>query len=103
MRESSTIPVSELFDHGFQVQASMMLLPRKLQTYLAGSKIFGEYGDPWDVALDLNWYPLEQQLFRVNTELLHLYNSPVGNSSVPFQVGGNGTVFNANVEMVFRK
>ena len=95
------IPLSELFDHGFQVQASMMLLPRKLQSYLAGSKIFGEYGDPWDIALGLNWYPLEQQLFRVNTELLYLYNSPVGYSSVPFQLGGNGTVFNANIEVVF--
>lgn len=35
-----------LHDHGFQLQASMMLLPESLQLYAGGSKIYGEYGDP---------------------------------------------------------
>jgi hypothetical protein len=95
------IPVDELYDNGIQLQASTMVVPQKLQAYLATSKVFGEYGDPYDVALGLNWYPLKQRLMRVNTELLYLKNSPVGYSSVPYVVGGNGTVFSANLEMVF--
>ncbi len=27
-----------------------MVLPQSLQAYVSGSKIYGEYGDPWDVA-----------------------------------------------------
>ena len=96
-----TVPEDELFDHGFQVQGSMMLLPRKLQAYLTGSKIFGEYGDPWDFSAGLNWFPVGERLFRVNTEMLYLNDSPVGYSSVPFVVGGNGWVFNTNVELYF--
>jgi len=95
------IPVNSLFDNGFQVQASAMLIPKTLQPYIATSKIFGEYGDPWDFALGLNWFPLQQRLFRLNTELLYLKDSPVGYSSVPFIVGGNGLVFYSSLELMF--
>ena len=95
------IPVDKLFDHGFQLQASAMVLPRTLQTYLATSKIFGEYGNPWDLSLGINWFPFKERLLRVNAEALYLRNSPVGYSSIPATVGGNGVVFHTNVEMMF--
>lgn len=96
-----TIPVSELYDHGFELQASAMLVPETVSAYVAGSKIFGEYGDPWDLGIGVNWYPFRQRLMRVNAEMLYLENSPVGYSSVPFAVGGNGWVFQTNVETRF--
>jgi len=96
-----SIPVEDLFDHGFQLQASAMLMPKSLQGYIAASKIYGEYGDPYDFSVGLNWFPLQERLFRLNTEVLYLKNSPVGYSSVPFAVGGNGTVFHANLEVYF--
>jgi len=95
------IPVDELKDHGLQLQASMMLVPQTWQLYLSGSKVFGEYGDPWDVGLGVNWFPYKTRQFRVNGELLHLSDSPVGNLSLPSIVGGNGTVFYANAELRF--
>lgn len=96
-----TIPVTELFDHGFEVQASAMLMPETLMAYAAGSKIFGEYGEPWDLSLGVNWYPFHKRLMRINAEMLYLDNSPVGYSSVPFAVGGNGWVFTTNIESRF--
>jgi hypothetical protein len=95
------IPEDDLFDHGFQLQASKMLLPRTLQGYVAGSYINGEYGKPWDLSLGANWYPFQRRLMRVNTELLYLNDSPVGYSSVPFVVGGEGLVFYSNLEIYF--
>ena len=95
------VPVDELRDHGFQLQASVMLVPKTWQVYLSGSKVFGEYGDPWDVGLGVNWFPYKDRQFRINGELLHLSNSPVGNLSLPAIVGGNGTVFYANAELRF--
>ena len=62
---------------------------------------FGEYGDPYDHVLGINWYPFKQRLLRLNTEFLYLKNSPVGYPSVPMLVGGNGTVFSTSLEMVF--
>ena len=95
------IPENDLFDHGFQVQASKMFVPQTLQGYLAGSYINGEYGKPWDAAVGLNWYPFKRRLMRVNTEVLYLNDSPVGYSSVPFTVGADGTVFYSNLEVYF--
>ena len=50
--ETEGAPDDELFDHGFQVQASTMLRAAKpSRPIVAGSMIFGEYGDPWDASL----------------------------------------------------
>jgi hypothetical protein len=95
------IPVEKLHDWGYQMQASMMVVPRKLQVYVGYSKIMGEYGDPRDHSIGINWFPFEQRLLRINTELLYLKNSPVGYPSVPMLVGGNGTIFTTSLEMVF--
>ena len=95
------IPVDDLFDHGFQVQSSYMFVPEYLQGYVAASKIFGEYGNPWDTSIGINWYPFRERLLRVNGELLYMKDSPIGYSSIPYQVGGDGVVFNTNLEMKF--
>jgi len=100
-RKVGTIPVNDLFDHGFQLQGSTMLVPRVLQAYVSGSKIFGEYGDPWDTALGLNWFPLNRKELRVNLQGLYLDRSPVGYASVPFIVGGDGWVFTTDLNLAF--
>jgi hypothetical protein len=78
-----------------------MLVPKTLQVYLSGSKIFGEYGDPYDVGVGLNWFPYGNRILRVNTQLLYLDDSPVGYSSVPFALGGNGTVWSTDLMLAF--
>jgi hypothetical protein len=100
-RTVGTIPVDDLYDHGFQLQGSTMIVPGSMQAYVSGSKIFGEYGDPWDTALGLNWFPLNRKELRVNLQGLYLDRSPVGYSSVPFIVGGDGWVFTTDVNLSF--
>lgn len=88
-------------DHGFQLQASAMLVPERLQLYVGGSKIFGEYGDPWDSRVGVNWFPFSNQSIRWNNELGFYGNSPVGGIAYPYQVGGNGFLFQSNLELAF--
>jgi hypothetical protein len=90
-----------LHDHGFQLQASMMLLKETLQLYAGGSIVFGEYGDPWDLRLGVNWFPWHNQVVRWNFEALELDRSPVGALSLPYPVGGTGTVFHTNFMVWF--
>ncbi len=90
---------SELTDNGLQLQASSMVIDKTLQLYLSGSKIFGNYGDPWDGRFGANWYMLDNQAVRVNGEVIYLNNSPVGALSLPYSVGAKGTVFHLNVEL----
>jgi hypothetical protein len=96
-----TAGLPSLFDKGFQMQASAMVIPKTLQLYAGGSTIFGKFGNPYDTRIGVNWFPWKNKVIRVNNEFLYLYNSPVGYTSVPFVVGGKGLVFHSNLEMAF--
>jgi hypothetical protein len=101
LETEGAIPEDDLFDHGFQVQTSYMFIPSFLQGYIASSKIFGEYGNPWDTSIGVNWFPFHHRLLRVNGELVYMNDSPIGYSSIPYQVGGDGVAFHTNLEMKF--
>ncbi|MND09347.1 hypothetical protein D3C83_325940 [compost metagenome] len=49
----------------------------------------------------INLFPWKNEVVRWNTEFMHLNRSPVGYSSVPFVVGGNGFVFHSNFQVNF--
>jgi hypothetical protein len=93
--------IADIDDHGYQVQASAMVVPQVLQAYVGGSEILGRYGDGSEVRAGANWYPFEKRGIRVNAEWLHLNDCPVGYTAVPYPVGGNGDVVHVNVEMNF--
>jgi len=95
------VPVDDLYDYGVELQSSYMFLPRTLQGYIAASKIYGEYGNPWDTSIGVNWFPMHHRLLRINAELLYTSDSPVGYASIPYLLGGDGPVFNTNLEMKF--
>ena len=95
------IPVTHLFDQGFQLQGSVMLWRDVLQFYATYSKIFGQYGNPWDANVGLNWYPFARREMHVNLQGIYLRRSPVGGSSYPYIVGGNGWLFNTDFIITF--
>lgn len=90
-----------IFSHGFQAQASAMVIPKTLQFYSGGSTVFGKYGNPWDFRAGTNWFPWHNKVVRWNNEVLYLHKSPVGYTSVPFALGGTGPVFHSTVELAF--
>jgi hypothetical protein len=100
-RGPNTQGIPTVFDHGFQLQGTAMVIPRTLQAYAGHSRIFGQYGNPWDFRAGTNWFPYKNKILRWNTEVLYLFKSPVGYTSVPFAVGGNGWVFHSSLELAF--
>lgn len=93
--------LSNLTDTGFQIQASAMVKPETLQAYVSNSKVYGEYGDPWDARLGMNWFPWKTENARWNFEYIQLYKSPVGGLSLPYATGGTGPVFYSNFMISF--
>ena len=90
-----------IFDHAFQIQGTAMVVPKKLQAYVGHSRIFGDYNKPWDFRAGANFFPFKNKIVRWNNEALYLRRSPVGYTSVPYAVGGNGFVFHSSVELAF--
>jgi hypothetical protein len=100
-KANGPLPVDEFFDHGFQVIASSMLVPKTLQLYTLGSYIFGEYGDPWELTGGINWFVFRRRELRLNLEYIYQHESPVGYFAIPQALGGTGSVFHANLELYF--
>jgi hypothetical protein len=93
--------ISNIHDHGYQVQASAMPIRDTLQAYVGGSEIRGRFGDASEIRAGANWYPFRKRGIRVNAEWLHLNNTPVGYTAVPYPVGGDGNVYTVVAEMNF--
>jgi hypothetical protein len=100
-RSNDHLPVHSMFDHGFQVLASAMLLPKTVQAYTMGSYIFGDFGDSWEATAGMNWWIFRRRELRLNVEYLYDHQSPIGYTAVPQQVGGTGSVITTNLEMSF--
>ena len=96
-----TTGLPAIFSHGFQLQASVMVVPKSLQLYLGGSTLYGKYGNPFDFRAGVNYYPFHNRVIRWNSEFLYLHHSPVGYTAVPFALGGTGLVFHTNLEVAF--
>jgi hypothetical protein len=93
--------IPDINDHGYQLQASAMVMPKIVQVYFGNSGIYGAYGDSSEVRAGASWYPVKQRGFRVNTEFIHVNHSPVGYTAYPMPVGANGNIFHANLELNF--
>ncbi|HJY85926.1 MAG TPA: hypothetical protein VKE24_03735, partial [Candidatus Acidoferrales bacterium] len=96
-----TAGLPEIRNHGFQLQASAMAIPKTLQVYTGGSMVLGNLGGGYDTRVGINWFPFKNKVVRWNSEGLLLYRSPVGYTSVPYNVGSTGFVFHTNLEMAF--
>jgi hypothetical protein len=96
-----TIPVDHVFDHGFQVQASKMLISKTLQVYAAPSKVFGEYGNPWELGLGLTLFPFQRKEMRVNFQALYESQAPAGNIALPFSPGDRGWIYTLDMGLWF--
>lgn len=98
----SPLPLQELNDNGFQLLASAMVFPKKLQLYTTYSKIFGEYGDPSETRVGFNFFPFKKTIgVRLNGQATFMNKSPVGGLAYPYTVGATGTIFNLDLELNF--
>ncbi len=91
------IPTDHVFDHGFEVQASKMLLPKTLQAYVAPAKIFGQYGSPWEVELGLTYFPFHRKEVRMNVQALYVTQAAAGNLALPYQPGARGWIYTVDI------
>lgn len=96
-----TIPVNQVFDNGFQVQASTMIVPKVLQAYVAPSKVFGQFGNPWELGLGVTYFPFHRKEMRMNFQALYENRAPAGNIALPFMPGDKGWIFTVDMGVWF--
>jgi hypothetical protein len=85
------LPVREIVDRGFQVQASFFPVPKVLEVYALTSQIYGDddagFGDSSEYVVGANWYPFDTRNHRWNLQLMDVNRSPVS-STFGYYTGG---------------
>ena len=85
------IPVSDIHDHGFYVQAAFYPIKRKVEVYGVTSRVFGDkdagFSNSREFILGGNYYWFDSRNVRTNVQYMNVDRSPVS-SVFGFYVGG---------------
>ena len=99
------LPVEEIDDKGFYVQAAFYPIPKWLELYAATSQIYGDedagFDDSSEYIVGLNFYPVDTRNHRLNVQVIDVNRSPVS-STFGYYVGGqDGTTVSAAFSVFF--
>jgi hypothetical protein len=100
-RANGPLPTDTIFDHGFQVQTSYQVWPRRIEAYGGTSFVFGGFRTSWELAAGVNWFPFDTRNFRLNGEVIYTEKTPAGSLYTPYLVGQTGTTVLGNIELFF--
>ena len=86
------LPLASTFDHGFELSAGQFIVPKTLVLYGRGSKVFGQFASPYEVAAGAKWYFLPTERVWLTGELMRVHKAPYSGAFTPYTAGLNGWV-----------
>ena len=86
------LPLASMYDRGFELSAIHLVVPKRLGVYGRGSSVSGQFGDPWEYAGGLKWYPVQNERMWLNFELMNVHKAPYSGTFTPYVSGLNGWV-----------
>jgi hypothetical protein len=99
------LPVSEVKDSGFYVQAAFFPIKQKLEVYGITSQIYGDddagFGDSSEYGIGMNWYPYPTRNHRLNLQLLDVNKSPVSSTFGYYTGGQDGWTLASSFSIFF--
>ncbi len=99
------LPVSEIKDTGFYVQAAFFPVKQKIEVYGVTSQIYGDdaagFGDSSEYILGMNWYPYATRKSRLNLQLMDVNRSPVSSTFGYYTGGQDGWTLASSFSVFF--
>jgi hypothetical protein len=84
------LPLTFTSDHGFELSSGYFVVPKTLMPYVRGSKVFGEFANPWEYAAGVKWYFLPTERVWMTAELMRVQRSPYSGAFTPYTAGMAG-------------
>ena len=84
------LPLASTVDNGFELSAGQFVVPKTLMLYARGSKVFGQFGSPYEYAGGFKWYFLPTERLWLTGELMQVHRSPYSGAFTPYTAGMNG-------------
>src|SRR5215207_2906100 len=86
------LPLASTFDHGFELSTGKFIVPKKLVLFARGSKVFGEFANPYEYGAGAKWYFLPTERLWVTGELMRVKGAPYSGAFSPYTAGMSGWV-----------
>jgi len=86
------LPLASTFDHGFELSTGKFVLPKKLLLYARGSKVFGQFANPYEYGGGFKWYFLPTERLWMTGEVMRVFKAPYSGAFTPYTAGMNGWV-----------
>jgi hypothetical protein len=101
MDADGPLPIDFVNDNGYTVQASYMLVPKKLCVYGVNSMVLDEFKrNPWEAGGGVNIYPLKTRSWRINAQAMYVYKSAAGGTFGLYSTGQTGTTFTIGTDIL---
>jgi hypothetical protein len=95
------VPLEDIFDHGFFVQAMQMVIPKLLGVYATGSYVFDQFErHPWELAGGISVYPAGTRSWRLNLHVIYVDRSPTGSLFGYYVAGQTGPTVSLAVDLL---
>ena len=99
------LPMATIRDHGFFVQASQMVWPKRVEVYGATSRVYGDtrfgFGQSHEFLGGTNYYPVDSRNLRVNLQVIRVQRSPVSSVFGYYTAGQRGTIVSLATSLLF--
>jgi len=86
------LPLASTFDNGFELSAGQFVVPKTLVLYARGSKVFGQFANPYEYAGGLKWYFLPTERLWMTGEMMRVSGAPYSGAFSPYTAGMKGWV-----------
>jgi len=84
------LPLASTFDHGFELSTGKFVVPKKLLLYVRGSKVFGQFANPYEYGGGFKWYFLPTERLWMTGEVMRVNKSPYSGAFTPYTAGMAG-------------
>lgn len=99
------VPVNQILDWSFFVQAACFPIPKWWELYGATSFVFGDraagFGTSWEVIAGTNVYPANTRNFRLNAHFIYVDRSPAGSEFGYYTAGQKGPTISLAATIFF--
>jgi hypothetical protein len=87
------LPLSSMFDWGFEASLGYFVLRSKLETYARGSFIQGPFATAYEAAVGFHWYPFGTRQVWISSEIIVIRNCPYQSVLYVYSSGQTGLLF----------
>lgn len=99
------LPVGEIRDQGFHVQASGFPVPKRLELYAVTSQIYGGkdagFANSNEYLVGTNYYPFDTRDARLKLQYIGVNHSPVGSTFGYYTAGQTGSTVAVGFSLQF--